>query len=441
LEEDLRSANEQNGQIELAVEQKHALEQQLSAAQRQWNEQRQMLEEQALSAHQQLQEVETQITSLQDALHATKAQVRERDDLLTQLREEVREQMGAWQQEREGLLKQLQALVCSSSGANVEPAEHEHFSPPADRSDNYPVASDRQRFAYESEPDCEQEHGVDRYADRSLLARELASADPDEPSGTNDDEIEACAPEAPVSVDSVLSRLGAAGIWRSAAVSEHSVHDASAEEEACPDPIEAAQGDYHQQYGQPDESENELAAAAEPSTSGPGEEESIEAYMARLLKRVRGDAVASAYLESQPAEAPAVAEDPAAEISLDSPISKEVKLSELPPGEFLPRASAPEQASDLAAMRELAVHSARQAIVRSSQQRFRRASLATTFGACALAALSVGLFAWGFDTGNYYAWGGCVVTAASVAYLIGRRASLKKRIQPLPNSAVPTIGS
>jgi hypothetical protein len=159
-------------------------------------------------------------------------------------------------------------------------------------------------------------------------------------------------------------------------------------------------------------------------TPGHGDdEESIEAYMARLLKRVRGDAVADAFVIQQTAigSMPVIAgAEPARQTAAPAdPAQAESQ-------EFLPRKTAPEQAADVAAMRELAVQSTRQAIDHSSQLRYQRNSLATTLGACALMGLSVALFGWGFDTGNWLAWSGAGVCLLGAAYLTARRMKLRR---------------
>jgi hypothetical protein len=99
------------------------------------------------------------------------------------------------------------------------------------------------------------------------------------------------------------------------------------------------------------------------------------------------------------------------------------------PQEFLPRKSAPEQATDVQAMREVAIQSTRQAITRSSQLRFQRKSLATTLSACALAALGIGLFAWAFDTGNGIAWSGSAVSLLGAGYLVHLRMKARRLLK------------
>jgi hypothetical protein len=187
-----------------------------------------------------------------------------------------------------------------------------------------------------------------------------------------------------------------------------------------------------------EEVQNKEPASLEPqpaSSGGQDEDESIEAYMARLLKRVRGDAVANAFVVQQQAtEASSAAA--AAELVEATPETAQSSAGES--AEFLPRKSAPEQAADVAAMRELAVSSTRQAIDRSSQQRFRRNSQGTTLGACALIGLSAGLFGWAFDTGNWIAWGGCCGCLLPGSLLMVRRLQMRASPQgPLVPERAP----
>jgi hypothetical protein len=451
LEDELRKATVSPDKAQAAEQQCQSLEQQLATAKQQWNQQRQELEEQALSAHQQIQDMENQVASMRDALHTTQAQVRERDQLLAQLRDEVRQQMGRWQQERAQLQEQLTAAgqICEPSGA-VEWV---------------PESSGQPSTFLPSEP---ADHGIadERYNDRHMLAGRHALAEAE-----NSEQLETpCSDEAASSIQDnagdVLSRWGAAGIWRhpeevaasnqqqataffASAQSESSselpvVHANLADTSAdCGQPahdqpnitsddvqVDTACGSVMAEISQGNQPQ-ESAPAPAASREGPDEEESIEAYMARLLKRVRGDAVANAFVEQQAVVAadappvPAAASGEPTEQTFDS-----TPAHPIAPEEFLPRKSAPEQATDVQAMRELANQSARQAITRSSQVRFQRRSLATTLSACGMAALSVGLFAWAFDTGNRLAWSGSAISMLGSGYLVYLRMKTRRLLKP-----------
>jgi predicted nucleic acid-binding Zn-ribbon protein len=444
LEDELRRAAASPDKIQVAEEQRQNLEQQLSSAQRQWSEQRQTLEEQALSAHQQIQDMENQVASMRDALHSAHNQVRERDQLLSQIREEVRQQLALWQQERAQLLEQL------ATGQERGQGERGAWCVQPD------VA--QQPSSVVVEP-IENEHG-DRYSDRQLLAGGHALDEINETSLSGEvrygDNASACTGSG---VGNVLARLEAAGIWRDQdgtspdqcemdqmpAVAESQLADSAVAvfpvamesvqpshesiqiADAEPTSGHAATTDRVSEIYRVDEIHSAETAHGDgqtpPADCVPDEDESIENYMARLLKRVRGDAVANAFVVQQAAVATAAAGPEAVAVEA-TPEQAQPVASEST--EFLPRKSAPEQAADVAAMRELAVSTTRQAINRFSQQRYKKSSLGTTLAACALIGLSVGLFGWAFDTGNWIAWTGCGVCLAAGIALMMRRLKMRK---------------
>jgi hypothetical protein len=98
------------------------------------------------------------------------------------------------------------------------------------------------------------------------------------------------------------------------------------------------------------------AAAASKAVPAEDDEESIDAYMARLMNRVQGS--------SEPGAAPIISR-PVREEPVKNSAPKpaaEAAEPEPPTGEYSPRTAAPEQSHNLAAMRELANESARSAI-------------------------------------------------------------------------------
>ena len=185
----------------------------------------------------------------------------------------------------------------------------------------------------------------------------------------------------------------------------------------------------------------------QPSTPPPpADDDSIEAYMFRLLKRVRGDApppvqprpTAQAQPPAQPpAPPPTAKQGPESESetkitgegasSEPSPVAVE---PEQPP-QFLPRSRAPELTTNLAAMREVANSAARDAIAKHQRRTGGQKALAQSVGAvltlfCATAAA---YFAWrklsipagvgagiGLLAGLY--WGGKAVGYALTALLL-----------------------
>lgn len=139
------------------------------------------------------------------------------------------------------------------------------------------------------------------------------------------------------------------------------------------------------------------SAPAETHSSSEGDEESIEAYMARLLKRVQGEpneaprpqSVASlrasmgiqANADNKPAPAPAAPPTPEIGRVMDA-------------SEFVPRAKAPERTSNLEAMRALANHSARSAIENSNKRKGGQEGVFKLLYATTSALLGLGLMAW-----------------------------------------------
>lgn len=148
---------------------------------------------------------------------------------------------------------------------------------------------------------------------------------------------------------------------------------------------------------------NEPAAetvVASTSDESELEDDSIEAYMNRLLQRVQGEPAAPAASASKPAAKPV--EKPAAPVSkADTHIGAEMDQSESfdkeqadapetdPNAPLVPRSQAPERNSDLSAMRELANASARSAITRSNktQSHTTRMQAMVKFGQAGIAML------------------------------------------------------
>ena len=122
--------------------------------------------------------------------------------------------------------------------------------------------------------------------------------------------------------------------------------------------------------------------------------DSIEAYMNRLLQRVQGDeddpeAVPS---ESVAAITPAVGDYPTEVATETQAVTENVEQAE-DDGPLIPRSEAPEKNSNLSAMRELANQSARSAVARSVRIQARntqmRAGLKALYGVIAIGCCAV----------------------------------------------------
>lgn len=134
------------------------------------------------------------------------------------------------------------------------------------------------------------------------------------------------------------------------------------------------------------------AAVNAAAASAPEEDDSIEAYMNRLLRRAQGQP-----LEDLPPTIEAI-EKPV-EATVDHEATEET--AELDPNTpLIPRSKAPEGKSSLSAMRDLANASARTAISHSVRVQTRNIQLKGVFSlACALGAVACGLACYFFIPG------------------------------------------
>lgn len=207
------------------------------------------------------------------------------------------------------------------------------------------------------------------------------------------------------SVSSVLSRLVQAGVWRKP-------------EDSDPAPDEAASGESANHVSdspvQPELPEPTVAAAEPSAPSKPAQDDdSIEDYMDRLLKRVRGESTTStgtwkqSYTEAAPAAEPVNAAPP-------EPESEPVVT--LPQEEYVPRSKAPELTSDLFAMRELANSAARSAIDQHVRRLSGQQAAGRMVGACLTVGTSLLLAYWAWRTRSLGAGVGAAIGGAVGAY-------------------------
>jgi hypothetical protein len=166
-----------------------------------------------------------------------------------------------------------------------------------------------------------------------------------------------------------------------------------------------------------------IAAPADP-VEQESEDDSIEAYMNRLLRRVQGQSDARAGIQSEPvvrpepvvteqrsaAPNPATTEDAAEPEKFDS--------TESTP--YTPRSHAPEKTSDLAAMRELANSSARTAIAESARRKMSNEVMFKfgLFGLGVLAGCAV-LIGTQFEMGPWLVIGMCCFGLAGFFFFEG----------------------
>ncbi|QDV71397.1 hypothetical protein Poly24_51330 [Rosistilla carotiformis] len=131
-------------------------------------------------------------------------------------------------------------------------------------------------------------------------------------------------------------------------------------------------------YEPPSESAASGSVAETPSED---EEDSIEAYMNRLLNRMHGkndEPEPAAPSRPEPTAAPVVSQ-PTVESLVEATVVEEAKQDVMHESEYVPRSAAPEHTANLTAMRELANSSARQAIAKSVRNRQRSQSMLKLF--------------------------------------------------------------
>jgi chromosome segregation ATPase len=201
-------------------------------------------------------------------------------------------------------------------------------------------------------------------------------------------------------VSDVLGRLMKAGVWRG----EQDQHQVPASDaHAGPHEGEVREpGANAGPDGQDVPSEATVPSGTTPAephadqTAGNsgGEDESIEAYMDRLLKRVRGESTTNSGGWKQVAPDSPPAEPEAHTPAKTAPPPKVTDT--VSPEEYVPRRAAPELTSDLSAMRDLANSAARTAIDRHIRKHTAKQATARVVAACLVVAVSLvlGYVAW-----------------------------------------------
>lgn len=184
------------------------------------------------------------------------------------------------------------------------------------------------------------------------------------------------------------------------------------------------------------EEQTPVAPQPKQEAATPAEDDdSIEAYMARLLQRVQGGASDPAPARRAPEPvrhqvAPVVASEP------EPAATPLVPESPLDPAEYIPRAQAPERNSSLSAMREVANASARSAIENSDKRRGGDTAVwKLGLAGCGLMVATILPIGLGFD--NVIALVGMSIglVVAGVFGVRGALAYLKNQIAPATGSS------
>jgi hypothetical protein len=402
-----------DAQEELA-HQRVALEQQkewlLAAQQQQANGQSLEAELQARSA-----ELETQLAAAGARLNELE---RLRDELLSEraaLAERTQEHDQRVQQLAERRQQfELQARQPDDQSTGEQESTHEAFiANSLESSDASPVNctavwSAEQFAAVDTPSNGDSGAKFDEPAPQSEISSSPASS---QPSDSGD-------------VDELLGRLVRAGLWRSdepaPSEPENYTPPARLATAAAPSPDES----------EPADEPLPMPTAIVPAPIESGEEESIESYMERLMKRVRGDAPVAGRL--QPVAAPVELPQPATpESATPEPVQEAAaQPAEEPVGDFSPRRTAPELATNMSAMRELANTAARTAIDRHVRQHTGKQAAGKLLGAFLTVAASSLLGYWAVRVQSLPAGAGSLIGGSVGAYwtwaAIKRLASLRR---------------
>ncbi len=220
-------------------------------------------------------------------------------------------------------------------------------------------------------------------------------------------------------VDSVLSRLVKAGLWREGQPAAEA--EAPSVPRQIPEPVagRTIAQTRHAEDSQSPADADDLAPhpstdAIAPLSTAPGgsgsDEESIESYMERLMQRVRGDEGEQNVAGATPIS-PIAANSYAAngESGSAQPVAGQDQPIAAEPGEFTPRRAAPEVIADMSAMRDIANSAARSAIDRHVRKHTGQQATGRLFGACLTVALSAGLGYWAWKTGSLQAAAGAII--------------------------------
>lgn len=247
--------------------------------------------------------------------------------------------------------------------------------------------------------------------------------------------VEGAAAESPASpiqdadVDSVLSRLVKAGVWRGEDESSEPRPGMTIPVQIAPvAPVDVQQtmilpagAAPVEPSSIPEVERHDAPSAAAEKKSG-GEDESIESYMERLLMRVRGDGVAGS--QSVMPVAPVA---PPAPVAAAEVVAQPVAVAEpMQPEEYIPRSPAPEQ-SNLAAMRELANSAARSAIQNHARTSGGKMAIRRLVGAVVTVLTSIFLGFWAIRAGSWAAGLG-----AAIGFSIGGHWCLLAAFKALP---------
>ncbi len=230
-------------------------------------------------------------------------------------------------------------------------------------------------------------------------------------------------------VEAALGRLVESGVWHGDAPQ---AAEETAEESAPADEYESPAAEA---VSVPEHCAAQFAASSSPpagetpkpvwnqpdAAAPPADDDSIEAYMSRLLRRVRGDAPDPAPT-FVPARLPDPVPQPQPAEEENVSMTVEVQIEPVKPEDYLPRQKAPELTTDLAAMRELANSAARTAIVKHQKRSGHQQAMVKSVGAGMTLTCSLGAAYFAYVSHSVPAAVGAAVGLAAAAYWGGKAA-------------------
>jgi chromosome segregation ATPase len=389
LEAQLQTLANQGTERQEAADQQLALQRQEEQAA--WSRQLTTLQNQLAQCEAEQQELLDRVAQLTQRLADSDEAVLERDRMLAGIRDEVAQQFELWTAERNEFVAQLDQLRAERDVAAQAPvsqaevandlAEDNNLSRAREVVEEVHARSDSETFS-------------------AVMAKlEAVGLLQDDPSTSRESHLPETPPQeqgelvaeplatqaSPAAQDDIFATLKAKLL---------------AEADDADEPTAMASAG-HAPAHHPNASalpEHASTHHAHGHAAGDGGQDAIEEYMARLLKRVRGESAVCS-VTATPSPAP-----PAPEVLVENLQSaQQIVVPLLDEEEYVPRGAAPEKQVDINALRDIAMTSARQAIDLSAVRSHRQQAILIMFGVlCGTVAGSV-LLVYAFKTGTMWA--------------------------------------
>jgi hypothetical protein len=381
----------------------------LTAAQQLFAQQQEQLQterDRLAAIQEQSQVVEQQQSQLQNRaaeLEAASAQAAARQAEWEELRKQLDEERAACETKTRELEQQRQELELQQQQVQARSQE-------LDNQQRELQALAEQQAAVASRQTAEK---LTAAGDDSVVAPGSAAAAP--VNGANGDSGELGG------VDNVLSRLVKAGLWRNdepagdepeagTPATRMQIPESKAESPVLPLGRADSNAQTDADEAAPHPSTDAIAPLAANSSNPGSEDESIESYMERLMKRMRGEEGSPKTAGAPPTAPVPVSSSPAmAEPAAPHSVAGHEQLPGAEPGEFSPRRAAPEVVASMSAMRDLANTAARSAIDQHVRKHTGQQATGRLIGACLTVALAAGLGYWAWKTHSLQAAAGAII--------------------------------